>query len=202
MPFVAKHIDAAIPVPEWSVIPNRDLPHGALGYPVLPGTNPKWGVEPPERFALAFGRFLAQIHSAPVDQAIKAGISEVNTFQRLIGAEDVVLPVLRDKLSAPETRPVQAWWEEFRSDDRMQVYELSVCHHDPWHGNLLIGESGELARVLDWARVEVGHRAHDFAATSNFGERFRRWVIDAYMESGGSFGSEEQYRVQKYWEAR
>ena len=58
LPFVAKHIDAAIPVPEWYVIPNRDLLHGALGYPVLPGTNSKWGVESPEQFALAFGRFL------------------------------------------------------------------------------------------------------------------------------------------------
>ena len=73
----------------------------------------------------------------------------MNTFQRLIGAEDVILPVLSDKLSTPEIRLVQAWWEELRSDDRMQVNELSVCHHDLWHGNLLIGESGELAGVLD-----------------------------------------------------
>jgi len=110
LPFVAKHIDAAIPVPEWYVTPNRDLPHGVLGYPMLPGTSPKWEVEPPERFTLTLGRFLAQLHSTLVDQAIKAGISKVNTFQRLIGAEDVVLPVLRDKLSAPEIRLVQAWW--------------------------------------------------------------------------------------------
>ena len=37
--------------------------------------------------------------------------------------------------------------------------------------------------------MEVGDRAHDFAATRYFGERFRRWLINGYMESGGSFGS-------------
>jgi aminoglycoside phosphotransferase (APT) family kinase protein len=94
------------------------------------------------------------------------------------------------------------WSEEFRSDDRMEMYELSVCHHDLWHGNLLIGESGELAGVLDWAHVEVGDRAHDFAATRYFGKRFRKWLIDAYLESGSSFGSEDKYRARKYWEAR
>ena len=50
--------------------------------------------------------------------------------------------------------------------------------------------------------MEVGDRAHDFAATRYFGERFRRWLINGYMESGGSFGSKEQYRAQNYWEAR
>jgi aminoglycoside phosphotransferase (APT) family kinase protein len=202
LPFIAKQVDAAVPAPQWYTKPNRDLPFGALGYPKLPGSNPKWGVEPPRRFALSLGRFMAQLHSAPVDQAIDSGISEVNSFERLISAEDIVMPALRRRLSAPEFVHLLAWWEEFRSDDRMQLYELSVCHHDLWHGNLLIGKSGELAGVLDWAHVEVGDRAHDFAATRYFGEQFNRQLIDAYLENGGSFGVEDQYRAQKFWEGR
>ena len=63
-------------------------------------------------------------------------------------------------------------------------------------------ESGELAGVLDWAHVEIGDKAHDFAATRYFGERFRRWLIDAYLDNSGSFGPGERYRTQKYWEGR
>ena len=112
------------------------------------------------------------------------------------------MPVLRESLSADELGRVQRWWEVLHQDGRMVPHEVRVCHHDLWHGNLLIDDTQGLSGVLDWAHVEIGDPAHDFAAPRYFGERFFGWVVNAYVANGGSFGAEERHRAQAYWEGR
>ncbi|NQW16394.1 MAG: phosphotransferase [Chloroflexi bacterium] len=202
LPFIRSFVDPVVPTPRWYTEPVNELPHGALGYPKLSGHNPKWGIEPPISFAHALGRFMAQLHSAPVSEARASGIGDVDATERLIGAEDIVLPVLRERLPYSEFAHVQEWWGDFRSDDHMRRYEARVCHHDLWHGNLLIDEEGGLSGVLDWAHIEIGDSAHDFAAPKYFGEQFWNRLLEAYLAAGGEFGPDEHHRAQKYWEGR
>lgn len=202
LPFIRRHVDALVPQPRWYASPGGELPHGALGYPILPGRNPQWGVEPPESLAQDVGRFMAQLHSAPVDEAKSFGIQDVDSLARLFGAEDVVMPVLKVRLTAHHFGRVEQWWQELHGDERMRRYEARVCHHDLWHGNLLVDGAERLSGVLDWAHVEIGDPAHDFGAVRYFGERFVGRLLDAYQADRGRFGPEEQHRAQRYWEGR
>jgi len=200
--FVAEHLGDIVPEPRWYTEPCDGLPHGALGYRKLPGETPAWGVDPGAAFARDLGAFMAELHGLPVDEARAADVPQVDSYRRLLGARDVVLPVLADRLEANAFARIDAWWASYAADARMRTERLAVCHHDLWHDNLLRSPEGRLSGVLDIAHVEVGDPAHDFAAPRHFGEAFMSELIAAYRSAGVRFDGDDEYRARRFYEGR
>ena len=200
--FLTEYMRGVLPDPRWYVEPCLDLPHGALGYKKLPGAPPAWGVDPGSMFARDLGAFMARLHQIPVEEARAAGVPNVDSYHRLLGARDVIMPVLAVRLPPLSLARVQAWWVALSADRRMQTDRLAVCHHDLWHDNLLRSATGRLSGVLDIAHVEVGDPAHDFSAPRYFGEAFTAELISAYEAAGGSFENGDAYRAERFHEGR
>jgi macrolide phosphotransferase len=200
--FVAARLGGVVPMPRWHAEPCAEFPHGALGYRKLPGVTPAWGVDPGVAFARDLGAFMARLHQISVEEARTAGVPEVDAFRRIMGARDVVMPVLGRRLEPEPFVRVEAWWASFAGDERMHADRLAVCHHDLWHDNLLRSESGRLSGVLDMAHVEVSDPAHDFAAPRHFGGGFMSELVVAYRTAGGHFDAGMEYRAARFWEAR
>jgi macrolide phosphotransferase len=201
-PFLAKRLRGLVPEARWHAAPSAALPHGAIAYRKLAGAPPAWGEDPGPGFARDLGAFMARLHALPVAEARGAGVPEVDTHRRVLGARDVVTPVLAARLPAAALQRVEVWWKAFASDGRMATARRTVCHHDLWHENLLRLESGRLAGVLDLAHVEIADPAQDFAAPRHFGEAFFERLVAAYVDAGGKFGEGEAHRAWRYWEAR
>jgi macrolide phosphotransferase len=200
--FLSRQLGDMVPEPRWYAEPCDDFPHGALGYRKLPGDTPPWGSDPGTTFARDLGAFIAKLHALSVDEARAVGVPEVGAYERMLGARDVVLPVLKARVDAPSFAPIDAWWTSFTEDERMQTARLAVCHHDLWHDNLLRSKEGRLAGVLDMAHVEISDPAHDFAAPRYFGDAFIVELLAAYREAAGTFDAEDGHRAQRYFEAR
>jgi macrolide phosphotransferase len=191
-----------VPEPHWYSAPREGLPHGALGYRTLPGETPAWGADPGSAFARDLGAFMARLHGLRTDDARSAGAPEVDSYARLLGARDVVLPVLAQQLDADAYARVASWWADFAHDARMRTKRRTLCHHDLWHDNLLRSVDGRLSGVLDIAHMEVGDPAHDFAAPRYFGEAFLSELTAAYRDGGGQFDAQDAYRAQRFHEGR
>ena len=202
LPFLHDCLDAPIPDRGWFAAPQDGLPFGAHAYPKLDGDTPAFETNAPESLARDMGRFMAQLHAIPVDQAQRAGIPVVDSRTRLIGGRDVVVPLLGKRLNAGEFKRVLAWWEAFVIDPRMHCDQFAVCHHDLWHDNLLMDADGRLSGILDWSHVKIGDPAHDFSAPRYFGGEFMTHLHDAYREAGGRFDYESVHRSQRFWEGR
>lgn len=200
--FLASHLGAVVPEPLWYTEPCADLPHGALGYRKLAGVTPIWAVDPGDAFARDLGAFMARLHQLSVPAARTAGVPEVDSYRRCLGARDVVMPVLAGRLDAETLLRIERWWTAFAADPRMPAPRTAVCHHDLWHDNLLRSESGRLSGVLDMAHVEVTDPAHDFAAPRYFGDAFMADLLSAYRSAGVQFDAEDEYRAQRFYEAR
>ncbi len=200
--FLPKRMGAVLPEPCWYAEPSADFPYGALGCKKLPGATPVWGIDPGSAFERDLGAFMARLHQIPVDEARAVGVPEVDSYRRLLGARDVVMPVLAVRLQAGAFTRIEAWWTAFTADHRMRTPRLAVCHHDLWHDNLLCSEWGRLSGVLDMAHVELGDPAHDFAAPRYFGDPFMAELISTYRAEGGDFDAGDEYRAQRFHEGR
>ena len=200
--YLAGHLRDVVPEPRWYIEPCPGFPHGALGYRKLPGDTPAWGVDPGSDFARDLGAFMAHLHQLAVDEARDAGVPDVDSYRRLLGARDVVMPVLAARLAPAALARVEAWWAALAADQRMSPPRVAVCHHDLWHDNLLRLASGRLSGVLDIAHVEVGDPAHDFPAPRYFGKAFIEELVSAYRAAGGAFDASDEYRAQRFHEGR
>lgn len=200
--FLATLVGGVLPMPRWYAEACAEFPHGALGYWKLPGNTPEWGVDPGAVFARDLGAFMARLHQLPVEEARAAGVPEVDAYRRVLGARDVVMPVLAVRLEPDALARVEAWWASVAADNRMHTDRRAVCHHDLWHDNLLRSESGRLSGVLDIAHVEVSDPAHDFAAPRYFGDTFVAELVVGYRAGGGHFDAGVEYRAEHFHEAR
>jgi len=201
-PFLAQRLAALVPAPRWYAPPCEVLPYGALGYRKMSGDTPPWGSDPGAAFARDLGAFMARLHAIPVDEAVPAGVPEVDAYRRILGARDVVMPLLARRLDAETFARVEGWWVAFAADGRIDTSRRAVCHHDLWHDNLLQDAAGRLSGVLDLAHVEVSDPAHDFAAPRSFGDGFMADLLAAYRAAGGRFDAGDAHRAQRFYEAR
>jgi aminoglycoside phosphotransferase (APT) family kinase protein len=200
--FLAEHLRGIVPEPRWYAPPCAEFAHGAIAYRKLTGETPAWGADPGAAFARDLGAFMARLHAIPEESARKAGMAEVDSYRRALGARSVVMPVLAGRLDHQAYAQVAAWWNAFETDAGMQTRRVAVCHHDLWHDNLLKSEDGRLSGVLDIAHVEVGDPAHDFAAPHYFGEVRLAEVIDSYRQHGGTYDAGDEHRARRYYQAR
>ncbi|HEX8696153.1 MAG TPA: phosphotransferase [Longimicrobium sp.] len=205
LPWLAPRLPAPVPAPRWHAEPSPAFPHGALGYPLLPGEplHPARLAQPDaNRIAADAAAFLAALHAVPGAEAEAAGIEAVEPFEpRMAGLRDAVLPVLRERLAADELGRVARWWDALLADARMRAYAPAPRHGDFWYENLL-AEGGRLAGVVDWEDAALGDPAEDFAPLLYLGRDFAERVLAAYHARGGRVDGEVRHRAARWWEAQ
>ena len=171
LPLLAPRLPARIPLPEWRIEPGHpDFPWGAIGYRKLPGSHPVTGSG---ELAASLGLFLTALHSVTLD----VDVPDSMPLQEL--------PDLKGVLEPDEVERVTRWWDSAR--DELERFEPALRHGDPWYGNLLVDESGELTGVLDWEGLAFGDPAADFAAQAYLGSGFVDAVLDHYRPVDEAF---------------
>lgn len=203
LPLVKQSVSAPVPEPRWHVQPCDDFPFGAQGYKKLPGLIPVPDDKSLGKFFIPeLAAFLVSLHSMPVEETKKLGVPVVDPMRRLAGARPVVMPVLATHLNSSDYRRLESWWSELLADQGKIDYQLTVCHHDLWHENLLVDSNGHLSGVLDWSHIEIGDPAHDFAAIHHFGASLVDQFVDEYRAAGGVLTDDDLKRIRIYWEGR
>lgn len=187
--FASRHLLVA--VPDWRVVAD-DL----VAYPVLPGRpgltvegeEVMWHLDPAsQRYAEDFGRLLAALHDAPLEEARELGIevrdpAEVRTSWAndvaVVTAEFDVHPDLEERLAA--------WLD----DDGLWPEETVFTHGELYPAHVLIDDDDAVTGVLDWTTARGDDPARDFMYQHAFApaEAFAA-TTRAYVESGGEPGA-------------
>jgi aminoglycoside 2''-phosphotransferase len=187
LPALKPYLPVAIPEPNAYLPGNADFAYGVIGYPRLPGTPLEPDSLTPETarcLAGQVGAVLAAFQRVPV-----AGfpLRDDFTARRAAWQEQwhTARPALRAALAPEEFKKVAAWWADFLEDETMRAYTPVVQHGDLWFGNFLT-EGARIVALLDFEEVGVGDPALDFVSQLYLGERFLRWVMEAFENAGGA----------------
>jgi aminoglycoside 2''-phosphotransferase len=188
LPQLAGRLPAAVPEPRWRIEPEAEFPHGAIGYPKLPGEPvPAAGATP--RLAEDVARFLQALHA----------LRDVEAETRPLELEALwaaTRPALRLTLAPVELALLDDWWEGIRADERLREFEPALRHGDLWYENLLV-EAGRLVAVVDWEGAAYADPAEDFAPLRHLGEEFADAVLTAYGAADAL-----RHRAERHWELR
>jgi len=181
LPLLAERLPARIPLPEWRIEPGHpDFPFGAIGYRKLPGRHPVTGSD---LLAAGLGGFLTALHSTSLDVEVPAAWPPQDP------------PDLEGILEPHEIERVIRWWDSARSE--LERFEPALRHGDPWYGNLLVDDSGELTGVLDWEGLSLDDPAADFAAQAYFGVQFVDAVLEHYPPVDEAFRRRVELLAQR-----
>jgi aminoglycoside phosphotransferase (APT) family kinase protein len=157
------------------------------GYPRLPGRELRpehvaaMATDKRKRISAQLGQFLTALHGLPIEIATEAGFepdywwSQPNTANRY----DLIRSTLEPHLDAAEIGWLDdqfAWYLSRRIPKRAVILhgDLAPDHllFDPWQG--------ELTGIIDFADVEIGDPAIDFAGLWDYGERFADEALESY----------------------
>lgn len=135
------------------------------------------------RMAGQLGRFLAALHTLPVDEALACGVAPPpddardhwrRAYER---ARAAIFPVL----AADERRWVSRLFETMLGDDRYLRYTPAVCHGDLSSDHILHDPATmALTGVIDFGDLCIGDPAGELTWRGEYGEAFFRAVLDAY----------------------
>lgn len=174
LPLLAPHLPLPIPVPELIGRPTATYPYVFAGYPFLPGQTAcrSFGSDD-ERAAAApaLARFLAALHSIPVDAETRAWAPGDEIARTDLPAR---APVVKERLLANaaglEEREVRALIElvDGLATTPRRAEPPCWVHGDLYACQLLVDESRRLAGVIDWGDVHLGDPALDLSIAISF----------------------------------
>ena len=171
-------------VPQYAYLPPA-LDFG--GYVLLPGCELRpehvaaMAADERKRIAAQLGQFITALHDLSAEVATPSGFapdywwSQSNTAARY----ELIRLALEPHLDAAEARWLDeqfAWYLSRRIPER-----AVVLHSDLAPDHLLFDPSrGELTGIIDFADVEIGDPAIDFAGLWDYGEPFADETLESY----------------------
>ncbi|MCO1338253.1 hypothetical protein BJH93_04990 [Kocuria polaris] len=178
----------SVAIPDWRIATEE-----LIAYPLLPGepgmTLDEVGAPVMHfdagapAYLRSFGRLLAELHTADVQQAREAGI--------VVETSEIVRSAWRDRLDAAVAEfdvPAGARerWGRWIDDDSMWSDAMRFSHGELYPAHLLLGDDAGILAVLDWTTAKVTDPTVDFALQQSLStpEDFGI-VLDAYREAGG-----------------
>jgi aminoglycoside phosphotransferase (APT) family kinase protein len=209
LPALRGRLPVAVPDPRWYAPPSESFPHGAIGYPKLPGatlTLPAFARSDMDVLARDIAGFLHALHGVAPDGV--PGIPSRSGEQRRAlerATRDELMPALREHCTAEELGRVDAWWDGYLSDEAMLAFAPRVTHGDLWYENLLVEpESLRLTGVLDWELAACADPARDFAGLKYFGAAFMGRVFEEYerLRADADADAGLRHRTQRVSEVR
>ncbi len=166
---VLPHIAARLPVqastPRWIGTPTAECVWPFAGYELIAGRS-ICDVRIPDdvasKFARSLARFLKDLHSINVEEAHDFG-APADEWRRL----DVAYrcDFARERLQQAESLgliPNASAWQS-----RLEAELQSLVHGDLYSKHVLIDDDFQLAGIIDWGDVHIGHPAADLAALWN-----------------------------------
>lgn len=171
-------------VPQYAYLP-PDLDFG--GYPLLPGRELRpehvaaMAADARKRIAVQLAQFITALHDLSTEVAVVAGFehdywwSQSNTAARY----ELIRPALEPHLNADEIRWLDEQFAWYLS--RHIPQRAVILHGDLAPDHLLFDPSrGQLTGIIDFADVEIGDPAIDFAGLWDYGEPFADETLEAY----------------------
>lgn len=168
--LVASHVQ--VPVPRW----RPDVTDVAV-YRKLPGAIVD---VPPEQYFEDIARFLAALHSVPVEEAARTGV-EVRGPDEI--RETISRKIHRARTELGLSDALWRHWQEWLADDEPWPPRSLLVHADVTLANTLVHE-GALSGVIDWTDSLVGDSGADFRRLVSKYGRFEE-LLDAYARHGG-----------------
>jgi aminoglycoside 2''-phosphotransferase len=139
--------------------------------------------------ARQIGAFLSELHRFPIARAaalgvpVKDGAAWRDGYRRMqIRAREEVLP----RLSAESAQGVEAFFEEFLSNDAHFAFTPRLIHGDLDAAHVLVNAAGtSVTGVIDFGDARVGDPAGDFGGYPEFKEEMfnmplREAILSAY----------------------
>jgi aminoglycoside phosphotransferase (APT) family kinase protein len=163
----------SVPLVELIGAPSSQFPYSFAGHRLIEGVSADT-VDPGVygEMARSIGEALGSIHSVRPDQALAAGLSEVEPPDE--GAREWFRRNLAGATRLAPTDPTVAeaidWVSEL--DDPLRSFEAPprFSHQDLSPEHLLVSPSdGRLIGILDWTDAAVGDAARDFVTCATFG---------------------------------
>jgi aminoglycoside 2''-phosphotransferase len=177
-------------VPGWRIEPGETFAFGVIGYRKLAG-EPLEPANADDTVEADIAAFLECLHA--IDD-VENPSGPVDVFAEL---HDATADVLQRALSPAEYDRVAQWWEDVRTDDRLDDFEPCLRHGDFWYENLLV-ENGRLVGVIDWGGAAYGDPAEDFDALRHVSDTFVEAVLARYAPKDPNL----RHRIDRHWEAR
>jgi len=189
------------PIPHFDYIGHGDgeYPYLFVGYRKIGGIplaaesitrEQRWNLAP------ALARFLSELHSFPMELALRAGFAEHTPEQwRQVWRQEFqgryedlqlrVFPLLDEKLS---TKTMQLW-EEFLNVEEHFAFRPGLVHCDLGCEHIFCDpERGMLTGVIDWGDATIGDPALDFVGLLlGYGREFTEQVLSRYQGEEDSF---------------
>jgi aminoglycoside 2''-phosphotransferase len=197
LPALAGRLAVAIPVSPLLVEPRRGIPFGALVYRWLPGRPMQRGDgERRPELAIELADTLIALHSFPLPAANGVGVPRADLLADLAIVRELTQPLLGAEFDPSLATRLDAWFHETLADPLPFVSTL--CHGDPWYGNLLVDDGLHLVGLVDFEAAVVTDPAVDLAATFHMGPTFGRIAADRYHRRRGDDDRTFQTRVQRH----
>lgn len=176
----------SVAVPDWQIRSET-----LIAYPLLPGAPgltldpatgaPRFHLEPTSpRYAVAFGRLLAELHRI---DARGAGVA-VETPERVRArwAEDIAAVRAEFRIADRLLRRWSAWLEDDGSWPTWSV----LTHGELYPAHVLVDAEDEITGVLDWTTARVTDPARDFVYQHAMaGPEAFALTVASYVEAGG-----------------
>ena len=182
-------------VPQYRYLPpERDFG----GYAIVPGAELRphhVAAIPPRvrrRIAAQLGEFITALHRAPVEAAVRAGFERDYWWNPASAADRYRLmrAALQAHLSEAEVRWLDDQFEWYVS--RRPGADPVILHSDLAPDHLFYDpQRNELTGIIDFADLEIGDAAIDFAGLWDYGERFAEETLESY---GGAVDPEFRER--------
>lgn len=136
-----------------------------------------------EKLCGALGSHLARLHAVPVS-VVGGCLSVVETKAQILGEIEKSRDMLRRTGAASPMHDYAFEWLEANID--CVENERVIVHGDYGPHNLLVAHS-DVAAILDWELVKIGHPAEDLCWSRLSVEAMGSWDIflDAYIRAGG-----------------
>ncbi|MHC4878127.1 MAG: phosphotransferase [Planctomycetota bacterium] len=173
LPQISDRLSVRISAPRWIGQPTADHEWPFAGYEIIQG-RPVCDVTIPDSAALDFASSLAQflkmLHAINADEARKLGVPE-DEWRRLdvphrceFGRER-----LRRAADLGLISDAEAWMTRLDAIEAAApvAQPVSLVHGDLYSKHVLVDDNFQLAGIIDWGDVHVGHPAVDLAAFWN-----------------------------------
>lgn len=175
LPKLVGRLPLAIPAPLWIGRGDASLgyPWPFAGYRLLPGRpacRADLDLAARRRAAVPLARFLAALHAVPLDEARAMGAGPDALARTDVERRTAETLERLAHVRALGLLEADAWPERLLEVSRGARFapREALVHGDLYSRHLLVDEAGDLAGVIDWGDVHVGHPGLDLSIAYSF----------------------------------
>lgn len=183
----------SLPIPNFEFIARGCKAfHGIfVGYRLIPGEpltralfRQIYSAELTQHLARQLAKFLSEMHSFPVKQAVQLGVPHTPDRDLWAGFYAEVRKHVFPLLEAHERAWAQKLFESFLDDKRNFQFKPVLLHGDFSPDHILFDrKTGRITGIIDFGDTRIGDPAYDFQWREDYGEHFWQALLNHYKQS-------------------